>query len=179
MMTMAAPPSFQPVLSQPTPATPPQPPVAKQGFSTPVLAGAVIGAFVLGVLVAVAAMWVLLPHIGPVIAPVASSSASTETTEAVPATASAPSYDPSTTAAAPAIDPAAAARARKLAELRKKIKGKRARQLDGQCKQLKKTFQAGYVYDGGTFAENEMVANASGCVALAKASKAPWFCCRK
>jgi len=143
------------------------------------LAGAVTGGFVLGVLVAVAAMWVLLPHIGPVISPMPRASASAETTETATPAASAPTTDPTATATAPAIDPAAAARARKLAELRKKIKGKRAKQLDGQCKQLKKTFEAGYVYDGGTFAENELVANASGCVALAKASKAPWFCCRK
>ena len=127
---------------------------------------------------AVAAMGVLLPHTGPAITPVGSSSASAETAETAAPTASAPTTDPTKTATAPAIDPAAAARARKLAELRKKIKGKRAKQLDGQCKQLKKTFEAGYVYDGGTFAENEMVANASGCVALAKTSKAPWFCCR-
>ena len=179
MRRMAAQPPFQPAAPQPGPAAPAQPPVAKRGFSGVVLAGAVTGSFVVGVLVAVAAMWVLLPHIGPAIAPVASNSASAETAETATTAAPTPTAAPTATATAPAIDAAAAARARKLAELRKKVKGTRAKQLDGQCKQLKKTFDTGYVYDGGTFAENEMVANASGCVALAKASKAPWFCCRK
>ncbi len=36
---------------------------------------------------------------------------------------------------------------------------------------------AGYVYAGGRFEENAMVAGASGCKALARAAKANWFCC--
>jgi hypothetical protein len=84
--------------------------------------------------------------------------------------------------AAPAktVDAAAEARFRKLTELRKKIKGRRAKDMDAQCKKSFKTQRpAGYVYDGGSFQENEFVANAVGCVALAKTTKAPWFCCAK
>ena len=66
----------------------------------------------------------------------------------------------------------------RMAELRKKVKISRATQLDGQCQRFKSYMAKGYVYAGGTFAEHEMLAHASGCVALAKASKAPWFCCR-
>lgn len=92
-----------------------------------------------------------------------------------------PTADASASAApAPTVDAAAEARFRKLQELRKKIKGRRVKDMDVQCKQSFKTQRpAGYVYDGGTFQENEFVANAVGCVALAKTTKAPWFCCAK
>jgi hypothetical protein len=79
----------------------------------------------------------------------------------------------------PKPDPAAAARAQKLSALRKKIKAGRARQLDAQCKKFKAGFGAGYIYQGGTFAEAEYLANANGCLALAKTNKAPWFCCKR
>jgi hypothetical protein len=131
--------------------------------------------FLVGLLVGAGSMWFLHPAQGASPEPSATASAAVSATAAPE-----PSAEPSATASAqPKIDPAAAARARRLAELRKKVKVSRATQLDEQCKRYKSSFGTGYVYDGGTFAENEMVANASGCVALAKASKAPWFCCPK
>lgn len=180
---MAAPPSFDP-LYPPTSHQPPashqaplgQPP-PKRAFGLPVVIGVGAGGFVAGIGVGVLVSWLLLPSLvaGPEPAPSASASA-VETATAEPEPTASATEEP---AAPPAIDPAAAAHARKLAELRKKVKGARAKQLDAQCKRFKSSLPVGYVYDGGTFNENEFVANSAGCVALAKASKAPWFCCRK
>lgn len=119
-------------------------------------------------------MWFLRPAVEPCPEPTTSATASAAPTASAEDVASATA----TADAPPTVDPAAAARARKLAELRKKVKISRATQLDAQCKRYKASLPKGFVYDGGTFAENEMVANASGCIALAKTSKAPWFCCR-
>ncbi len=66
----------------------------------------------------------------------------------------------------------------RLVKLRKTIKGSRVRKMDAECaKYFKTKLPAGYVYQGGKFDDNQFVANASGCKALASASKAPWFCC--
>jgi hypothetical protein len=89
-----------------------------------------------------------------------------------------PDDEASASASAPAGgDPAAAARASRVAALRKKIKQSRARQLDKQCAEYRaKRFPAGYVFSGGTDQEEELVAGASGCVPLAQAE---WYCCAR
>ena len=67
-----------------------------------------------------------------------------------------------------------------LAELQKKVKRTRSKQIDPECaKYHGKKLPAGYVFDGGKFEENKYVANASGCAPIASAAKAPWFCCAR
>lgn len=132
-----------------------------------------VASLLLGILIGVGLISWLRP------APTAETTASTEETdgeteEAEPEAEASASAEPS----AKPVDPAAVAAANKLFELRKKVKGQRSKQLDPECaKQFKKKYPAGYVYDGGKFEENQYVANASGCVAAAKTTKAPWFCC--
>jgi hypothetical protein len=133
-----------------------------------------VATFLAGMIIGVGLMWMLQ----------SSRSADTEPSASASAVAEVPSAEPTASASAseptkPTVDPAVAARARRLAELRKKVKPVRSSQLDAQCGRFKEGFNKGYIYDGGTFAENEFVANSAGCVALAKTRKAPWFCCKK
>jgi hypothetical protein len=142
-------------------------------FSTATLVMTAFATFLIGLALGVGLTLVLRPA-AP--APVVEETAEVEDEPEAEASASASAV--SSAEAPPPVDAAAQARFRKLQELRKKIKGQRSKQMDAQCaKQFKTKYPAGYVYSGGRFEENELVANASGCVALAKSTKAPWFCC--
>lgn len=168
---MANPPSFR----KPLPVTP------MRGYSGFTLIFSVLAALLFGVSMGVGLMLLLRPSSSSTASADAGTDAAASATASAEATASASA---SGSADAPTVDPgvndpAAAARAAKLAALRKKVKAARSSQLDGQCKKLKPGYPTGFIYSGGTYDENEFVANASGCVALAKTSKAPWFCCRK
>lgn len=135
-------------------------------------------ALTVGIVIGAAIMWFVAPEPAP--APASDASADPDASAEPSASISASAT--SSSAPAPAAPKAKQLTAYqiKLAKLRKKVKGARAKQMDKECQKYFKTqLPAGYVYDGGKFAENEFVANASGCKALAKASKAPWFCCRK
>jgi hypothetical protein len=152
-----------------------------RGYSGFTLIFSVLAALLFGVSMGVGLMLLLRPSSSTSASADAGADASASATAEASATASASA---SSSSDAPTVDPgvndpAAAARAAKLAALRKKVKATRSSQLDAQCKKLKPATPSGYIYSGGTYSENEFVANASGCVALAKTSKAPWFCCHK
>lgn len=154
---------------------PSMPKPSDAGYSGTVVTAVGVAGLLVGTTIGVVIMMVAGPERSP--APVATASASAGAGGAPPegsATASA-SAEPS---GAPAVDPAAAAAARRLAELRTKVKGVRHKPMDAQCdKYFDGKLPAGYVYSGGTFDENAYVAGASGCKALARAAKANWFCC--
>lgn len=154
--------------------TAPRPPL-QTGYSGMTLLFTSIATLMLGIIIGVGVMWLGAPMSG------------TATSETTSADASAAPPEPTATASAtatakaqPKIDPAAAAAAKKLAELQKKVKRTRSKQIDPECaKYHGKKLPAGYVFDGGKFEENKYVANASGCLPIASAAKAPWFCCAR
>jgi hypothetical protein len=168
---VTGPPSFQPPSVRP----PRRPSRGYTGFT---LLFSALAALMLGVIIGVGIMWIVQPGATADDAADAGAAGSPPSDASDSAEAEASASPTASASEKPAVDPAAAARAQKLAALRKKVKGRRASQLDAQCKRFKETMSTGYVYDGGTFEENQYVANASGCVALAQTTKAPWFCCR-
>ncbi|HHH30094.1 MAG TPA: hypothetical protein ENK57_17360 [Polyangiaceae bacterium] len=144
------------------------------GYSGTVVAAVGVAGVLIGTTIGVVIMMVAGP--GRSAAPAASASVSASATGAEQPTAAASAR--AAPSAKPGVDPAAAAAARRLAELRTKVKGVRHKPMDAQCdKYFDGTLLAGYVYSGGTFDENAYVAGASGCKALARAAKANWFCC--
>lgn len=156
--------------------TGPRAPLARVGgFSGSTLALTGVASFLTGMIIGVSLMW--LVRGGPRTTDTASTASSASAEPGPSASQPAPSV--SAPAPKPTVDPAQAAQAAKLAELKKKVKSTRSSKLDSQCARFTEGFKKGYVFDGGTFAENEYVANAAGCVAVAKTSKAPWFCCKK
>lgn len=143
------------------------------GYSALTLAVTALSSLSIGIAIGI----VLMMLLGPPPAAPAEEAAETEDETEEEETEPEPSASASATAA-PTVDAAAQARFRKLQELRKKIKGQRSKDMDAQCKKHFKTkLPAGYVYQGGRFEENQLVAGSSGCAPLAKATKAPWFCC--
>jgi hypothetical protein len=135
----------------------------------------VLSALMLGIILGVSFMMVMGTP-GPT---ATETEADAGETTAATASATATASASATAAPKPKVDAAAQARAAKLIALRKKVKQTRSTAMDAQCRRNKKGFPKGYVFQGGQFKENEYVANASGCVALAKTSKAPWFCCKR
>jgi hypothetical protein len=151
---------------------PPAPP--RSGYPGTTLAVTGVSGVFLGIMIGVAIATFLAPQPSAPPAPTATASDSAEPEGSAESTASASSNP------APGIDPAALAYQRKLAELRKKVKRSRAKQMDAECdKYFKGKLPAGYVFSGGRFDENALVASSYGCTALARAAKAPWFCCFK
>ncbi len=151
------------------------PPGSQVGHSNTVLLATASAALTLGVIIGVAIMWAFSPGGG---------SESTEATAASAEPTSSAGEEgaaPSATVAKPrAATPRVTAAQKRLAKLRKKVKITRVKKMDLDCaKYFGKKLPAGYVYQGGKFEENRFVANASGCKAVATASKAPWFCCRR
>jgi len=144
------------------------------GYSGTTLVFVGLAALMLGLIIGFGTMLFLRPSAPP------QSQADNSDDDDADAAASPPAKSAATAAPKkPAVDPAAAARARRLAELRKKVKRQRSKAVDAECLKYKKGLPVGYVFSGGRFVENEFVANAAGCVAVAKAAKAPWFCCKK
>ena len=159
----------QPHSVGPPPGSFPVPP-NRGGHSNLTLTFTAIAALMLGIIIGVGTMFFFAPSAESDTVAAADASVATSV-EAVPATTAAP-------AAKPKVDPRVAAAAAKLAKLRKKIKRTRSKQVDPECaKYFKGKYSKGYVYSGGKFDEQQFVAGASGCVAVAKAAKAPWFCC--
>ncbi len=134
-----------------------------------------IATLMLGIIIGVGVMWLGAPRADTPV----SDASSAQPSASAPPEAPAPSASASV-APQPKVDPAAAAAAKKLAELQKKVKRTRSKQLDPECaKYHGKKLPAGYVFDGGRFDENKYVAGAAGCAPIASAAKAPWFCCAK
>jgi hypothetical protein len=134
-------------------------------------------ALTLGIVIGAGIMWLITPSSAPETESEAASASAD--TSAEPSAEAAPSASASSapTPIPRAAKPLSAAQIR-LAKLRQKVKGARVKKMDAECaKYFETKLPAGYVYQGGKFEENEFVANASGCKALASASKAPWFCC--
>ena len=146
------------------------------GYSGIVVGAVGVAALLVGTTIGVVIMMVAGPDRSP--APAATASASAGAGGEAPAEPSATASATADPTGTPGADPAAIAAQRKLAELRKKVKGVRHRPMDAQCdKYFDGKLPAGYVYSGGKFEENAYVAGASGCKALARAAKANWFCC--
>ena len=134
-----------------------------------------IATLMLGIIIGVGVMWLGAPKSETTVSDASSADASASAPPEEPAPSASVSAKPQ-----PKVDPAAAAAAKKLAELQKKVKRTRSKQIDPECaKYHGKKLPAGYVFDGGKFEENKYVANASGCAPIASAAKAPWFCCAR
>ena len=148
------------------------PPRAASGYPGATVAAAGVGGLAVGAVLGALLMWMLTPAPPAAEEPAPTASASATAEPSASATAE--------TSATPEVDPAQLAYQRKLAELRKKVNRQRATQMDAECdKYFKGKLPAGYVFSGGRFDENALVASAYGCTALARAAKAPWFCCFK
>ena len=146
------------------------------GYAGTVVAAVGVAGLLVGTSIGVVIMMVAGPKRSP--APVATASANAGAGGGAPTDPTASASASAAPAGKPAVDAAAAAAARRLAELRTKVKGVRHKPMDAQCdKYFDGKLPAGYVYSGGTFDENAYVAGASGCKALARAAKANWFCC--
>jgi hypothetical protein len=158
-------PGYQPS-SQPYPAV-----AEKVGYSGMTLVFTGIAALMAGIIIGVLVMMLGVPT-----EPATAAASADASSSAAPVDTA----EPDATTPKPKIDPKAAAAAKKLAALKKKVKRSRVKKIDPECaKYFKTKLPVGYVFDGGQFVENEYVANASGCRAVAKAAKAPWFCCSR